>query len=83
MLSDLLARALVLLKAAPTYLVAASTAISAAAQPIADALPESLQGQFTADIVRVTGALAAAVLTVRRVTPVVEELRGLLPVEGD
>lgn len=79
MLYDLLARVIVVLKAAPTYLVAASAAISAAAQPIADVLPDALQGRFASDVVRITGALAAAVLTVRRVTPVAEQLKGLLP----
>lgn len=78
-MTDLLARAAVLLKAAPTWLMAAAVAIASCHQQIVELLPESAQGPVATAVLLVVGTwIPFAVLIVRRVTPVVESLRGLL-----
>lgn len=80
-LRRLAARARVVLKAAPTYLVAASGMVTLAAPELARLLPEQAEtiGLVAA---RVAAWLAAAVLIIRRVTPVVDRAaRGILPQE--
>lgn len=76
-LSNLYTRVRVVLTAAPTYLVAASTAIAAASQELSTLLPDD-----AAVIVRyvapVLAGLAVAVTLVRSVTKVLPEHIGLL-----
>lgn len=78
--SAIVARLRVLLRAAPTYLTIAAVIVAS----LADALAGYVDQPATAALVRILGivgsALGAAILIVRRVTPVVEADRGLLPV---
>lgn len=81
---DLIHRLSVLLSAAPTWLVAAATICTIVAGQIAEILPFVPTG--TAEtiatwLITTAGALTAAALVVRRVTPVLEGARGLLPTE--
>ena len=75
---NIVSRMLVLLKAAPTYLVAASTVVAAFRDQIVTLLPPSWQGPAAAATVSVLAFLASAVAIVRSVTPVMDEFRGLL-----
>lgn len=81
MLNKLIDRAVVLSKTAVTYAVALAVALSAAADEIAVAAPEGGE-DVTAWIVRAVAWIGAAVTIVRRVTPVAEAQRGLLPTVG-
>lgn len=76
-MSDLLARARVVLRAAPTWLTAAAVVLTAAAHEISTVAPSGGE-----DIVRwlVTAAawLTSAVAIIRRVSPVPPAERGLL-----
>lgn len=79
-MSDLIARARVVLRAAPTWLTAVSVVLTAAAREISTVAPDGGE-----DVVRwlVTAAawLASAVAIIRRVTPVPAQERGVLPKE--
>lgn len=68
----------VVLKALPTYLVAASTIVTFASEEIVDLLPVSWQSDFTQAVVVIVGALSAAITIIRRVEPVIPERVGLL-----
>jgi hypothetical protein len=76
MFSKILTRIKVVLTAAPTYLVLASTAVSLASGQIAELLPGQAEEitRWTAPIVT---ALAVAVVIVRSVTTVLPEHRKL------
>ena len=71
-------RVKVILKALPTYLVAASTVVTILSEEIVDLLPHSIQGDFTQGVIVVVGALSAAIAIIRRVEPVLPERVGLL-----
>lgn len=73
-------RIVVILKAAPTYLVLASTVLTVIADELAKILPTPWAERLTALVITVTAALAAAIAIIRRVTPVLPEERGILPV---
>lgn len=79
-MSDLIARARVVVRAAPTWLTAVSVVLTAAAREISTVAPDGGE-----DVVRwlVTAAawLASAVAIIRRVTPVPAQERGVLPKE--
>lgn len=68
------ARVLVVLKAAPTWLVALSTVVTIVASEVD--IPAVAEWS-----VKVVGWLGVAVAIIRRVTPVLPAERGLLPVE--
>lgn len=76
---ELVARARVVLRAAPTYLVALSTIVSIVAEEVAAVLPAGPATTVGVIAVRVVAVLAAAVAIIRRVTPVVDSQHGLLP----
>lgn len=77
-MTDLIARARVVLRAAPTWLTAVSVVLTAAAHEISTVAPSGSE-----DVVRwlLTAAawLASAVSIIRRVTPVAAGERGVLP----
>lgn len=77
-MKTLLARASVVLHAAPTYLVIASSIVTLIADEVAAVLPAGQATTVGALAVRVVGILGAAVGIIRRVTPVVDGDRGLL-----
>ena len=72
------ARIQVLLRAVPTYLTLAAVIVTILSQELADALP----GNAATVVVKVAGVtltvIGAATAIVRRVTPVLENERGLL-----
>src|SRR5687768_12131677 len=72
------ARLAVVAKAAPTYLVVASTFVTIAADEIAKALPEQAE-TIGAAALRITVVLGAIVGIIRRSTPVFKAERGILP----
>ena len=76
-------KALVIAQSAVTIIAMASTVCTVALTQIVPHLPDPLAGQVTLWAIRVIGALTAATLVIRRVTPVVKDLRGILPVNGD
>lgn len=78
-MKNIIARVRVVLQAAPTYLVAASTIVAIATEEIAQELPEGWQDNAVAIGGKVVAIIGAAVLIIRRVTPVIAEHRGLLP----
>lgn len=77
-MKNLLARARVILTAAPTYLVAAGAVVSIVADEVSKILPAGWQDNAAQIAGAVAGVIGAAVLIVRRVTPVLVEERGLL-----
>jgi hypothetical protein len=83
---DLIRRLVVLLRAAPTWLVAAAVIVTIIAERVAELLPWIPDGTATATaawLFTLAGALTAAAAVVRRVTPVLTEARGLLPPDDD
>lgn len=80
-MTRLLARVRVILRAAPTYLVAASAVVSIVVEEIADELPSGWQDNAVGIGGKIVAVLGAAVLIIRRVTPVVAAERGILPPE--
>lgn len=82
-MQNFLKRARVILKAAPTYLVAAGAVVSIVADEVAKVLPTGWQDNAAQIGGAVAGVIGAAVLIVRRVTPVLVAERGLLsPPDG-
>jgi hypothetical protein len=71
-------RAVILLAATVTYITAGAVGLSAAAGEIADAAPVGNE-TATTWLVRGVAWLVAAATIVRRVTPVAEASRGILP----
>lgn len=74
-------KALVIIQSAVTLIAIVTTICTVALTQVVPDLPEPLASQVTVWAVRLLGALTAATLVIRRVTPVVKELRGVLPVE--
>jgi len=82
-MKNLIARARVILTAAPTYLVAAGAVVSIVADEVSKVLPAGWQDNAAQIAGAVAGVIGAAVLIVRRVTPVLISERGLLsPPDG-
>ena len=81
-LMKLWSRIVVILKAAPTYLVLASTVLTVIADELAKILPTPWADRITAAVITVTAVFASIVAIIRRVTPVLPEERGILPVEN-
>lgn len=78
-MKELWAKVVVVLKAAPTWLTAASAVIIIFSEEIGAVLPAGTAetvGQWAAIAV---GWLGAAVSIIRRVTPVLPDERGILP----
>lgn len=71
-------RVAVLVSTAVTYLMALAVGLSAAAGEIAALAPEGGE-TVTAWIVRAVAWIGVAVATIRRVSPVAADQRGLLP----
>lgn len=69
----------VVLKAAPTYLVALSTIITIFSEEIAAVLPDEWDLTVARWTTIAVGFLGAVVTIIRRVTPVLPQDRGLLP----
>lgn len=78
-MSDFIARLRVVATAAVTWLTGAAALIQFAAPHIAEQLPAGAAETFTAWAVRVAAWVAVAVLIIRRVTPVPEAERGVIP----
>lgn len=72
----MIARLKVIASAAVTWLIAASVLVSAAAPQIAELFPTRAE-DITTWAARVVGWLAAAVLVIRRVSPVPADERGV------
>lgn len=81
-MSDFLERVKVVLANLNTWLVAAIAVVGIFAEEITEVLPEDWRGSVAQAVTIVVAVLAAAVAIIRRVTPVISEQRGLLPVEG-
>lgn len=74
----MLTRIKVVLKALPTYLVAASTAIAIFSEEIVNVLPDAISGDVAQATLVVIAWLTAAINIIRRVEPVIPERIGLL-----
>jgi hypothetical protein len=74
---DFYARVLVVAKAAPTWLVAASTVLTITADELAGMVGAE-HGAVTF-VLRVVAWLGVAIAIIRRSTPVLPEARGILP----
>lgn len=82
--ADAIARIKVVLTAAVTWLVLASTIVTILSEEIATVLPAGAATDVGAVALKVVAVLGAAVTIIRRVTPVLPDERGLLPtVKGD
>ncbi len=77
-MSKLLARLRVVATAAPTYLVAASTVVTIIADELGKVVTDDTAATITAWAARIVAWLGAAVLIIRRVSPVSDVGRGLL-----
>lgn len=69
----------VVLTSAPTVIVAVTVAVGLVAQSLVDVLPDQYDGKVTKVAAWVVLALTGLANIVRRVTPVVESARGVLP----
>lgn len=78
-MKKLLARARVILTAAPTYLVAAGAVVTIVADEVSKLLPPGWQDNAAQIAGAAVGILGAAVAIIRRVTPVLPAERGILP----
>lgn len=81
-MSDFLTRVRVVLGNIATWLIGAAAVIGIFAEEITDLLPDDWEGPWSQAVVVVLAVIAAAVAIIRRVTPVIGEQQGLLPVEG-
>lgn len=77
-MNKFLARVVVVLKAAPTYLTAIAAVVPLIAGDLAKVMPDQAE-DITAWAIRIAAWLTAAALIIRRVTPVDKADRGLLP----
>lgn len=77
-MQDLIRRALVVLGAVNTYLIAAGMGLTIAAQEIGDVAPEGWQAA-AAWLLRGVAWVGTAVAVIRRVTEVAKAEQGLLP----
>ena len=80
-MSNLIARARVILGSLVTYLVLLAAVIAAAAGPIVEAV--GVDSPVAKIVATVLGVLAVAIEVVRRVTQVLPDARGVLPVPDD
>lgn len=78
-MSDIIAKAKVVLTALPTYLALATLVLTVAADELVPLLPDNVAAQVAGYIVVALGIIAAVVRTISRLTPVPESQRGLLP----
>jgi len=78
-LKTLVARAKVVLTAAPTYLVAAAVLIPFVVDQLATVLPTTWSETVAQVAGKAVAVLGVAVAIIRRVTPVPAAQRGLLP----
>jgi len=75
----LLRRARVVLKAAPTYLLLASTLLGIFAEEVGKVVPGPWADKLNGFVAAAVGAIGMAVALIRRVTPVVDKAeRGLI-----
>ena len=74
-----LARIRVVLNAAPTWIAAVSTILVIVADEVAAVLPAGQAEVVGAAVVRIVAWLGAAVAIIRRVRPVLDDEKGLLP----
>lgn len=72
-------RLVVIVKAAPTWLAAIVTAAPIIATALADQLPTAWAADVTNVGVRVVAIAGAAIVVIRRLTPVAKADRGLTP----
>lgn len=80
-MNALLAKAKVVLTAAVTYIVVASTVLTVAADELGQLFADGQAAGVIRLIVRVLSVLTAAVTIIRRVTPVLPDERGILPTD--
>lgn len=81
-MSDLLTRIRVVLTNLATWLTAAAAVVAIFAEEITEVLPEDWRGSVAQTVLIILAVIAAAVNIIRRVTPVIGEQQGLLPVPG-
>ena len=74
-------RIVVLLKAAPTYLTAVALVVGILLEQLPE-LPFGLPAWLTPALAGIVTTIGVAVIIIRRVTPVLEDARGLLPADG-
>ncbi len=82
MLKRFWARLVVLARAVPTWATIAALAAPIVADEAARVLPAPWSERVTAVALSFAGVCTAIVTVVRRVTPVLEHERGILPPEG-
>lgn len=75
----LLARLVVIARAVPTWCTIAALAAPIVAEEAATVLPAPWSDRVTAVALTVAGVAGAVVTVIRRVTPVLEHERGILP----
>lgn len=73
-------RVVVILTAAPTYIIAAGAVVSAASGEIVRVLPDDLGVPVVRWTLAIVAVLTSAIAVLRRVTSVIKEARGLLPI---
>ena len=78
-MTNLWAKTLVVLKAAPTYLAVVTLVITVLADELIPLLPEAIGAQIAGYAVAVLAIVAAIVRVITRVTPVAPEDRGWPP----
>jgi hypothetical protein len=78
-MTEFIARVKVVLSAAVTWLVVASSVVTVFADEIAPIIPAPWSERASAIAVTVLGVLAAAIAIIRRVSPVLPDERGILP----
>lgn len=71
-------RAVVILKAAPTWLTFVALAAPVLADELADVLPAPVSERVTSLLLTVAAVAGALIATIRRLTPVPPEERGIL-----
>lgn len=79
-LDQLTDKAIVVLKAAPTYLVALATIVGIFVDELAEIGP--LPPIVMTILLSLVAVIGAAVTIIRRVTPVLESARGIMPTSG-
>lgn len=80
---EIVQRVKVILGAAVTWLTAAGLILTIFAEEIASVAPAGAAEDVTVWLVRIVAWIGAAVTIIRRVTPVLPEERGVLPVSGE
>ena len=81
-MSPLIARLKVIVTALPTYLAIVVLAAPMVAQSASEVLPTPWSQRVTALCLTAAAAAASAIALIRRVTPVINTQRGLLPPAG-